>query len=179
MKYLPPLMLAVLASLGTATFADEVPTLTSEEISYTKNSLFDAQSVLEAVETLFASDSSLLSVAAKATLKPFVNRLKYSPSTMFTVAGYSDARGSKNRNLVLSLARAKVVRDFLIDHGIRPENIRLVAHGESRAAVNIQHSDRLVEDRRVVVTAIGDQSTTTLAASAYNTPRYGTQGEMP
>ncbi len=179
MKYLLPLMLAVLSSLGTATFADEVPKLTPEDISYPKHRLFDDQSELGEVETLFASNSSALSIAAIATLKPFVNRVKTSPSTRLTVAGHSDARGSKNRNLVLSLARAKVVRDFLIDHGIRPENIRLVAHGESRAAVNIQHSDRLVEDRRVVVTAIGDQSTTTLAASAYNTPRYGTQGEMP
>lgn len=175
MKYLLPLMLAVWCSFCSSVHAEDLEQLTPGQRDYPEGGPFDVQAKFDEIETLFASDSTVLSNAAKATLKPFINRVKYSSSTMLTVAGHSDARGSKNRNLVLSMTRAKVVRDFLIDHGVRPEKISLVAHGESRAAVNIQQSDKLVEDRRVVVTAIRHRKPVTVA----DTATYGAIGQMP
>ena len=105
----------------------------------------------DGIEVLFATDSTKLSPAATAALKPFINRVKFDATTLITLTGHSDARGSKNHNMVLSLNRAKIVRDYLIDHGVRPDNVRIVGRGESRAAINIREPEKLVEDRRVVI----------------------------
>ena len=146
-------LLAVSLSACFAASADEfVSVLTPEHDVISRTDLIGPANKGD-VEILFATDSAKLSPAAIAALKPFIGRTKFDPSAIVTLSGYSDVTGSKNHNMVLSLNRAKRVRDYLIDQGVRPENLRVVGHGENRAAINILEPKRLVADRRVVITS--------------------------
>lgn len=179
MKILPPFTLALSLSIGSVCSADGQSTNIRESISLMSGTFAVAlPEQHDEIEMLFATGSISLSEAAKAAIKPLIRRVKYSP-TMLTVTGYSDVRGSKNGNLVLSLNRAKTVRDFLIDHGVRPENIRIDAHGESRATVNIQQTEQLVADRRVVVTARHLKNRTSLTRSKADTLVYAGADNLP
>ena len=160
MKYTSNILFVMLLSSGFSVNAQESHWTAGWNAPSTHHPDSKTSRGTDTIEMLFASGSSTLSDAAVAVLRPFISRVKFSPSTILTLTGYSDARGSKNDNLVLSMKRARTVRDFLIEHGIRPTNIRIVAHGENRAAVNIQQIAELVQDRRVVITTSASISPT-------------------
>ncbi|WP_246166462.1 OmpA family protein [Sphingomonas sinipercae] len=48
------------------------------------------------------------------------------------VSGHTDSRGSDEQNLRASTRRAELVRDYLVDKGIAPDRIAVVAVGERR-----------------------------------------------
>ena len=154
MNYNSTLLLAFSLSASVPSFASGLVTSqNNEHILIQANEPSDRRESRQA-EALFASNSIRLSSAALSSLNPLIARAKASSDTIFELAGYSDARGSRNHILVLSIKRVNAVRDYMIDHGVRPNRIRTIAHGETRAAINIQDSGGLVFDRRVVITTI-------------------------
>lgn len=67
----------------------------------------------------FAANSSDLSTASKETLKLSVARLKeWRPGLKINIEGHTDNLGSDSLNRKLSMARIKVVMDFLLSSGI-------------------------------------------------------------
>ena len=99
----------------------------------------------------FATNRANLSAAAIAALEPLIKRRRHSIKHCFNVVAYADARGSQNTNLTLSLRRAKVVKDYLIERGVHPDRINLTALGESRAAINVLDTGNLIQDRKVQI----------------------------
>lgn len=152
MKHTSTLLLGLALTSPFVSFASslDTPRTSNQRLIHNKNTNDLRES--EQVQALFASNSSRLSSAASSSLDPLIARAKFSATTIFSLAGYSDAVGSKNHNLVLSIERVNAVRDYLIDNGVRPDRIHTTAHGETRAAINIQNAEALVLDRRVVIT---------------------------
>jgi outer membrane protein OmpA-like peptidoglycan-associated protein len=54
------------------------------------------------------------------------------PSLAIQLDGYADPRGSDKLNAELSMARARSIRERLIEAGVSPDRIRIEAHGASR-----------------------------------------------
>ena len=106
------------------------------------------------VTAYFASDSAKLMPAARAALDPLVHQYRYSNKHHFHLGGYSDVRGPRDHNMLLSRQRVSAVKSYLIDRGVRPERIKIDAYGESRAAINVNDSRALVYDRKVLVRVI-------------------------
>ena len=63
--------------------------------------------------------------------------------------GFADPRGTPERNLELSLARADAVREALIRGGVAPEQIRLAAHGEDLTTAAENDVEAYAWERRV------------------------------
>jgi outer membrane protein OmpA-like peptidoglycan-associated protein len=81
--------------------------------------------VLDDVEFDFGKSS--LRAASYSTLDDLVDYLKRKPNERIEIGGHTDNVGSDEKNLVLSLERAKSIVEYLIAKGI--SNDRLVAKG--------------------------------------------------
>jgi outer membrane protein OmpA-like peptidoglycan-associated protein len=76
--------------------------------------------------------------------------------------GFADPRGNSEKNLELSLQRASVVRDALIQGGAAPEQIRLSAHGEDLTTAPKGDLEAYAWERRV---SLSIRPTTTAAVA--------------
>ena len=63
-------------------------------------------------------------------LNEAVRILNDNPNISVLIEGYSDAVGSESFNLELSRDRAEIVREYLVEHGIAAERLRVVGRGE-------------------------------------------------
>ncbi len=82
----------------------------------------------------FDSGKAVLSEAGKRQVQPIIERLKAVPRSEVYILGYADAVGSSLANLELAAARARTVRNFLLDQDIEVGRIRVYAYGESEAS---------------------------------------------
>jgi len=71
--------------------------------------------------------------------KPMVERLaahaswlKAHPNSEVLVEGHCDIRGSREYNMVLGEKRARSVRDFLLDLGVRENQLSVISYGKER-----------------------------------------------
>lgn len=58
-----------------------------------------------------------------------------------TLSGHSDSKGEDRANLRVSRQRAEAVRDYLVEKGVAPTRITVVALGETRPLVPNAHPD--------------------------------------
>jgi outer membrane protein OmpA-like peptidoglycan-associated protein len=84
--------------------------------------------VFTLTDVLFETGKAQLKPGAYNRLAPLASFLKSSPDKQAVIEGFTDTRGTPERNLELSQRRAEAVRDFLVGEGIEPQ--RLVARGK-------------------------------------------------
>ena len=73
---------------------------------------------------------------------------------MLEIEGYTDNRGSEELNADLSQRRAQRVLDWLVEHGVEPERLRVAAHGESEPVEQTETEEAHEQNRRVVFRVI-------------------------
>ncbi len=73
------------------------------------------------------------------------------PVPEVVVIGHTDTQASTAYNMTLSEARAKLIKDNLIAHGITPEMIRVEARGESDLLIPTADNVDEPRNRRVVI----------------------------
>ena len=81
----------------------------------------------------FKTNSSVLDASSYPILKKINDLLKKQKKLNLEVHGYTDSRGSADKNLKLSLARAQQIRDYLVAQGISPDRLTIFGHGETLA----------------------------------------------
>ena len=71
--------------------------------------------------------------------KPMVQRLtdqaswlKARPNSKVVIEGHCDMRGSREYNMVLGEKRARAVRNFLIDLGVKDDQLSVISYGKER-----------------------------------------------
>ena len=69
----------------------------------------------------------------------------------YLIVGHTDTKGTKDYNLTLSIKRANVVKDILIDYGIKESNIKILGKGEESLAVNTPDDTKQPANRRVEI----------------------------
>jgi outer membrane protein OmpA-like peptidoglycan-associated protein len=84
--------------------------------------------------TLDANDIEVLDYIARA--------LQKYPDVNVEISGHTDNQGSQESNQAISLRRAEVVRDYLVEQGIEPERLTVVSRGATEPS-------RSNDDRRV------------------------------
>lgn len=97
----------------------------------------------------FGFDSAVILATSQRLLENAAATLQRHPDATVEIAGFADARGSERYNMALSQRRAEAVRDFLVEAGVNPANLSVVAYGESRADAADFAANTLAEDRRV------------------------------
>jgi outer membrane protein OmpA-like peptidoglycan-associated protein len=107
----------------------------------------------------FASGSARLTPQAEQTLNT-LGRALASPELApfrFRIEGHTDTTGSRAMNQALSEERAAAVRDFLIQrHGISPQRLVAIGHGEDQLLVPTPDETPEPRNRRVQVVNIGN-----------------------
>lgn len=98
---------------------------------------------------LFAQSEYTLLPASYAELNKFLNALQTHPTFHIEVAGHTDNIGDKRLNLTLSEYRARVVANYLIQHGIADNRITYKGYGGSRPVAENNSESQRAQNRRV------------------------------
>jgi OOP family OmpA-OmpF porin len=77
--------------------------------------------------------------------------IKEYPNAKFTVEGHTDSDGSDAANLKLSQERADVVKNALIERGIKESNITATGYGESKPVASNKTAAGKAKNRRTEV----------------------------
>lgn len=80
----------------------------------------------------FGRSPFALDEAGRATIDALLDKPAVKNGGAIVLRGHSDSRGSDGDNRAASRVRAERVRDYLIEKGIAPERITLIALGETR-----------------------------------------------
>jgi outer membrane protein OmpA-like peptidoglycan-associated protein len=68
----------------------------------------------------------------------FKSYMQYKPDASITLTGHADIRGSAAYNKALTERRVKIVKDYLVDHGVPASAIDMEALGESQQLTKMQ-----------------------------------------
>jgi outer membrane protein OmpA-like peptidoglycan-associated protein len=99
----------------------------------------------------FKTDASDLTTETLKTLSRALEEIRVRKSTDIIVSGHTDAVGSVEKNRVLSLKRAKVVADFIVSKGVKPENIAITYHGKGNPLIPTPDGVPEPRNRRVEI----------------------------
>lgn len=77
----------------------------------------------------FRLNSAELELSAAASLQELANVLKNDPALRLGLVGHTDATGSPQHNLTLSVRRAESVRNWLMSQGISPARVQVDGRG--------------------------------------------------
>ncbi len=108
----------------------------------------EVQVVIELQGVHFDYDKSTLKPESIRILDAAVNTLKNHPQIKVEVAGHTDSRGSESYNQKLSERRAKVVYDYLVDHGIDADRLSWRGYGESQPIADNSTEAGRAQNRR-------------------------------
>jgi outer membrane protein OmpA-like peptidoglycan-associated protein len=100
----------------------------------------------------FDFDKHYIRETEKDKLYPIVELLLKNPDYLISIHGHADERGTVGYNKVLSTNRALSVYEYLLDHDIAPERMRIYGHGEltiiERSGLKLERqNDRIVSFR--------------------------------
>ncbi len=98
----------------------------------------------------FDFDQFNLSEVSKDKIKKFLNNYG-SVINEFLVVGHTDTKGTNKYNLSLSIKRAEVVKEILINNGIQQSSIKILGKGEESLAVDTPDDTKQPANRRVEI----------------------------
>lgn len=97
----------------------------------------------------FAFNKATILPDSFGLLEEVASALKDHPKIKVRIEGHTDSKGSDTYNLKLSDARAKSVRDFLIQRGVSPDRMIAIGYGESRPIADNETEEGRQMNRRV------------------------------
>ncbi len=98
----------------------------------------------------FAFNKSDISPQAKEQLNKQAVWLKAHPTTVATIEGHCDDRGTREYNLGLGERRSNTVRKYLINLGIAENRLDSISYGKERPAVDGDNEEAWAQNRRAV-----------------------------
>lgn len=99
-------------------------------------------------DILYATNSATLTEKSKFILKGFARFLKENPTITVAIQGHTDDMGDDSKNLSLSEARAKGVKDYLVSLGIDPSRLSAKGYGETMPKVENDSEENRAMNRR-------------------------------
>ena len=105
----------------------------------------------------FESDSSELTMQARATLDKQSQWLQQYGNYTFTVEGHADERGTREYNIALGARRAAATREYLSARGVPAKRIRTISYGKERPVAVCNDISCWSQNRRAV-TVLGATS---------------------
>ncbi len=134
------------------TAPSEVTTLSAEEVRATFSDALAAQPLPPAQFILyFLQGSDQLTAESKEVIPQIIQTIRDRKSTDIVVSGHTDTVGAMEYNYRLSLERAKVLYDILVDSGAVPTHITVTSHGEGNPLVKTADNVSEPRNRRVEV----------------------------
>lgn len=113
--------------------------------------MLDALAARLHADVMFRTNTAELDTEVQTKIADLGQMLGSHPQLEIQLHGFADPRGNSEKNLELSMARASVVRDALIDGGAAPEQIRISAHGEDLTTAPKDDLEAYAWERRVSI----------------------------
>lgn len=126
----------------------------SNEASVLNFELYAERIILRGVH--FEFDKSELLVDSYPILEKLYEFLKTNPEIRVEIGGHTCSIASDDYNLKLSDARANVVRNYLLKHGIESERITARGYGESMPITDNETEEGKQLNRRIEMTILKD-----------------------
>jgi OOP family OmpA-OmpF porin len=105
--------------------------------------------VLEGVT--FETNSAILTADSRPVLNEVADGVVKHPRLKVELQGYTDSTGSDKYNLVLSEKRANAVREYLINQGVKPEQLSAKGFGKADPVASNATPAGRAKNRRVVM----------------------------
>lgn len=112
-----------MAKVDPATASRQMDEMRAEQTATTAASLRDV---------FFGYDSWTISDEGRQALTRDAEWLRMHSAVQLKVEGHCDERGSSAYNFVLAEKRAKSIRNYLVELGIRSERVTVVSYGKER-----------------------------------------------
>ena len=113
-------------------------------------------SILRLKHIRFKKGTDELIEESKVVLDEILQTLKLLPNLKVEIRGYTDSDGSKSANLILSQKRANSVKKYLVEHGIKAENLIAKGFGEENPIVENNSKENKQINRRVEFKILGE-----------------------
>jgi basic membrane protein A len=94
----------------------------------------ELQRVIAVTPIVFASGQTDLNVLQERVLDSVAEIIQAYDGPVVTIVGYTDASGSAEENIQISLIRTESVRDYLIEQGVSTDRLLLDARGEESSS---------------------------------------------
>jgi peptidoglycan-associated lipoprotein len=98
----------------------------------------------------FETDSSELSVQARATLDSQAQWLLLYPQYTITIEGHADERGTREYNIALGGRRAAAVQAYLAAQGVPLSRMQTISYGKERPVATCDDITCWSQNRRAV-----------------------------
>lgn len=105
------------------------------------------KNILKNVKIYFDYNKADLRGDAIPVLDSAVKALGKNPSASILITGNADVRGSENYNIKLGQRRAASVKDYMLQHGIAEERIKIVSRGKLDAVAPVTDLVGMQKDR--------------------------------
>ncbi|GAB3284199.1 hypothetical protein GCM10027347_61090 [Larkinella harenae] len=105
-------------------------------------------------DVLFEQSKAILLSGSNAELDRVVQMLKEYPSMEIQVEGHTDNQGVWDLNMKLSQDRVRVVKDYLLEHGIADVRVQTKAWGPSKPIASNETEEKRRLNRRVEFTIL-------------------------
>ena len=129
------------------TNATERP-IVNEEIILTK---IEVDRKVNEGEILFETNSTIFTPSSKDALEAIINLTNNNENIVVEIAAHTDDVGQEKDNLVLSLSRANVVRNYLIGRGVLGQQLIAKGYGEVQPIVPNTSTENRTLNRRVEI----------------------------
>ena len=111
--------------------------------------------VTYAADTFFDFDKSVLKPVAKAKLDDLIDKIKSINLEVIIAIGHTDAVGSDDYNLKLSMRRSNAVKAYLVSKGVDKTRIYTEGKGESQPVADNKTKEGRAKNRRVEIEVVG------------------------
>ncbi len=125
--------------------AEAVETVRRREEQAMQEELATAKAGLK--DVYFAYDSFKITDEAQQALLFDAEWLRNNPVQTLAIEGHCDERGTQAYNMILGQKRAKAVRNFLIELGIKGERLTAVSYGKDRPSCQ-EHDESCYKQNR-------------------------------
>lgn len=102
----------------------------------------------------FAPNSASLTIDALEGLEKLVEFMKINPKVEILISGHTDIGSTQEFNIKLSEARAKAVKDYLVQMGIEPSRISHKGYGNAKPIADNHTPEGRALNRRIEIEII-------------------------
>jgi len=113
---------------------------------------------------VFSAGKAELSDVAKPIFDKMVSVSNKCPSTSYTLETHADTRAAKQYNMVLTVARAHTIKEYLVSKGLQFSRVQTRPMGESQPISNGRTAEDHAANRRVVILPSGGEAVQTASS---------------
>jgi len=100
---------------------------------------------------LYFESSTKLTSSSLKNIQNIMNVLRDKEPYSIAIGGYTDSKGTYEKNMLISKNRAEFIKDILLENGVKSSRVKVFAYGESGQLFSTKDGVREVKNRRVEV----------------------------